>query len=324
MYNIVWEIKFTNEDGQVYSLQTVETIEIESSVDNLADLAFITLPDAVMNQVLSLQDKIKRGSKVVIKAGYDRRMETEFEGYVTDISTNNSSIKISCEDALFVFRKKVSDVELKPTSVAKIAEHLVKQIDPTFKVVCDFDITYEKFVIHQATAYDVLKKLAEETKANIYFNTAKKELHIHPPYIEKGGDVLYSYQHNIETASLEFKKAIDRKVEVTVESVDSSGKVKSFTTGTTGGEKIALKVGAIPESELKRIADAELLKRSADGYEGSLDAWLIPIVKPTYSAKIVDKDYPEKTGKYYVISVKTSISSSGGKRSVQLGVKLSS
>ena len=322
MYNIIWYIKFKNEAGEIYSLQTVDTIEIECSVDNLADVAFITLPDAVMNQILNIEDKIGRGTEVTIKAGYDKKLETEFEGFVTDIQTNNSSIKIVCEDALFLFRKSIKDVELKPTSVTKIAEYIVSQIPGSFKVVCDFDIAYEKFVIHQATGYDVLKKLAEETKANIYFNTAKKELHIHPPYVEKGGDVLYSYQHNIESASLEYKKAIDRKMEVTVESVDKNGKVQSYTTGTTGGDKTTLKVGAVLPSELKRIADAELIKRSADGYEGSFDTWLVPMVKPTYSAKIVDKDYPEKTGKYYVVSVKTTISSSGGKRTVTPGVKL--
>lgn len=321
-FNISWDIRFFT-DGQEYRLETVESISIEATVDNLADTAIITLPDAVMNQVLSLENKIKRGSKVVIKAGYDKNLETEFEGYITDIPTNNSSITINCEDAIFLFRTGIKDEELKPTTVKKIAQRIVDQIDKSFKVVCDFDIAYEKFTIHQATGYDVLKKLQEETKANIYFDTAKKELHIHPPYIEKGGDVIYSMQENVESSSLEYKKAIDRKVEVTVESVDKNGKVSSLTTGTTGGEKITLKVGAIPKSQLKKIADAELLKRSADGYEGSFQAWLIPMVKPTYTAKFIDEDYPDKTGKYYVVSVKTEISESGGKRTIQLGVKLS-
>ena len=165
--------------------------------------------------------------------------------------------------------------------------------------------------------------MAEETKANIYFNTEKKELHIHPPYIEKGGVVLYSMQKNIEKSSLEYKKAIDRKVEVTVERTNLKGKVESITTGTTGGDKITLKVGSVATGDLKKIANAELLRRSADGYEGSIDTWLIPFVKPTYSAKIKDKDYPDKDGTYYVTSVTTTVSDSGAKRTVKLGVKLS-
>lgn len=322
MYNIIWEVKFKTE-GNTYSLQTVASIDIETNVDNLSDTAVITLPEAVMNQVLNIGNEVKRGSEVTIKTGYDNTLETEFVGFVQDIVTNDSSLKIRCEDALFRFRKGVKDVELKPTSLKKIAQQLINEIDSSFKLKCDYDISYEKFVIHQATGYDVLKKLAEETKANIYFNTEKKELHIHPPYLEKGGEVIYSLQKNIENSSLEFKKAIDRKVEVTVEKTNLAGKIESFTTGTTGGEKITLKVGSVSNADLKKIAEAELIRRSADMYEGSIDTWAIPFVQPTYTAKIKDEDYPEKDGKYYVTAVTTSISEGGIKRTVKIGIKVS-
>jgi hypothetical protein len=322
-FNLTWDIWFYNDKG-TFQLRTVKEIEVNSTVDNLVDTATITLPESCMNYPLAIEDKISRGTKVVIKYGYDNANKTEFIGYVKEITTDNSSLKIECEDALFLFKKTVKDVELKPTSVKKIAEYLVKQIDSSFKVVCDeFDLGYEKFVIHQATGYDVLKKLQEETAANIYFNTEKKELHIHPPYIEKGGDVIFSAQKNVRSISLEYKKKIDRKVEVTIESVGKDGKVKSYKTGTTGGESVTKKVGGLSTDSIKKIAEAELLKRSADGYEGSFDCWLIPFVAPTYTAAYFDKDYPTKNGKYYVLSVKTNISSGGGKRTVQLGVKLS-
>ncbi len=321
-FNLTWDIWFYNESGK-YQLRTLKECEVFCSVDNLVDTATITLPEAVLNTVLKVQDKIGRGTKMVIKYGYDYNLVKEFEGYIKEITTDNGSLKIECEDALFLFRVAVKDIQLKPTTVKKIAEYLVSQIDPSFKVVCpEYNLGYEKFVIHQATGYDVLKKLQEETKANIYFDTAKKELHIHPPYIQKGGDVLYSAQKNIRSASLEYKKAIDRKVEITVERTGIDGKVKSFKKGTTGGDSVTLKVGAMSDEAANKVADAELLKRSADGYEGSIDTWLIPFVAPTFTAKYIDEDYLDKTGKYYVISVKTNISASGGKRTVQLGVKL--
>lgn len=322
MFNINWNIKFKTE-GVTYALQTVESIDIEESVDNLSDKAVITLPEAFMNQVFNIGNEVKRGSEVIIKAGYDDDLRTEFVGYVEDVTNKDSSLKINCEDALFLFRKTVKDAVFKPTSLPKLAQILIDQVDASYKLVCDYNITYEKFVIHQATAYDVLKKLAEETKANIYFNTEKKELHIHPPYIEKGGEAIYSMQHNIENSSLDYKKAIDRKVEVTVEKTNLSGKIEKYTTGTTGGDKVTLKVGSVSTADLKKIADAELIRRSADAYEGSIDGWAIPFVKPTYSVKIKDEDYPEKNGKYYCVAVTTSINESGFKRTVKLGVKLS-
>lgn len=318
MFTMDWMVEFDNS----YKLGLIAEIEINCSVDNLVDTATITLPEAVMNTVIDFQSKIKRGSFVSIQLGYNKRLEKEFEGYVQEITTNDNTLKIICEDALFLFRKSVPDVELKPSSLKNIAQYLIDKIDPSFTLSCDYDISYEKFVIHQATGYDVLKKLQEETKANIYFDTINKVLHIHAPYVEIGGVVKYSMQRNIEKSSLEYLRAIDKKVEVTIESTDSKGKVKSITAGTTGGDKITLKVGTMSEADMQKVAAAALKKNSFDGYSGSFDGWLIPFVEPTYSAIIEDTDYPYKTGRYYVIGVKTSFSESGGKRTITPGIKL--
>ena len=321
MYNMDWDIRFNNA-GKKYRLGTIAECTIECSVDNLADTATIVLPEAVFNQVLNIQDKINRGTSLVIKLGYDGNLKTEFVGFIQDITTNDSTLKIVCEDALFLFRVGIKDEELKPTSMKQIAQTIINQIDSSYKVSCDYDISYEKFTIHQATGYDVLKKLQEETKANIYFDTQNKILHIHPPYIEKGGDVKYSMHQNIEKSSLEYKKAIDKKVEVTVESTNIKGKKTSLTRGTTGGDKITLKVGPMTEEAMVKIAEAALTKNNFDGYEGTFDGWLIPFVQPTYSAKIEDLDYPYKTGVYYVIGVKTTFSMSGGIRTITPGIKV--
>lgn len=317
MLKMDWKVKFDN-----YTLGLIAEIEIESSVNNLVDIATIILPEAVMNKVVDFQSKIKRGSFVSIELGYDGDLKTEFEGYVRDITTNDSSLKIVCEDALFLFRKNVKDVELKDTDIKKIAQLLIDQIDPSFTLNCDYIIPYEKFIIHQATGYDVLKKLQEETRANIYFDTKNKTLHIHGQYLEKLGEVKYSMQHNVEKSSLEYITAIDKKVEVTIEGVDLKGKVTSYTTGTTGGENITRKVGTIPQSGIKIMAETEYNNQMSDGYTGSFDAWLVPFVQPTYTAIIQDQDYPYKTGRYYVVSVKTNFSESGGVRTITPGIKL--
>jgi len=76
-------------------------------------------------------------------------------------------------------------------------------------------------------------------------------------------------------------------------------------------------------ASMKKIADNEVLKQSAAGYEGSFDTWLIPFCKPTFSARIKDEDYPEKTAYYYVKSVTTTLSEAGGVRTITPGIKLS-
>jgi len=322
-YDINWNIEFKTK-GKRYKLALMVECDTICSVNNLVDTATIVLPEAVMNTALNLENKVVRGSEVLIQFAYDDdQLETEFIGYVKDIINSDSSLKIVCEDALFLFRKGVTDKEMKPITLKKIAQYLVDEIDPGYKVNCSYEINYEKFTIHQATGYDVLKKIQQETKANIFFNTETKVLHIHPPYVEKGGEVFYSMQKNIENSSLEFKNKLDAKVEITIESTDIKGNVHKVTAGTTGGNKVTLKVGAMDRASMQRIADAELIKNSAAGYEGTFDTWLTPMVKPTYSARIKDEDYPDKTAWYYVVSVNTNISESGIKRTITPGIKLS-
>lgn len=321
-YNLDWEIKFKT-GSKVYNLGMLLECEIEKNVENLADVAVITLPETVLNQALKVKDKIGRGSEVTIKAGYDGNLKTEFIGFVRDITTDGS-LKIHCEDALFLFRKGIKDKMLKPTSVKKIAEYVCSEIGEGYKVVVEGDLAYEKFVIYQANGYDVLMKLQEETHYNIYFDTEKKELHIHPPFIEKkdNGYVIYCMQKNIEKSSLEYKKAIDRKFELTIEKTKKDGTVITEKIGQSGGETKTVKVGTLDAQSIKMRAESEFKEFAVDKYEGSFDAWLIPYCEPTYSAKIVDFDYPEQSGIYYVKSTKVTISSSGGVRTITPGIKL--
>ena len=319
-YNLDWEIKFKT-GSKVYNLGMLLECEIEKNVENLADVAVITLPETVLNQALKVKDKIGRGSEVTIKTGYNGDLKTEFIGFVRDITTDGS-LKIQCEDALFLFRRGIKDKMFKTTSVKQIADYVCSEIGEGYKVICDYDLNYEKFVIHQATGYDVLQKLQEETKANVYFNTEKKELHIHPPFTEKGGYVIYCMQKNIEKSSLEYKKAIDRKFELTIEKTKKDGTVVTEKIGQSGGETKTLKVGSLDAKSVKMRAEAEFKEFASDRYEGSFDTWLIPYCEPTYSAKIVDFDYPEQSAIYYVKATKVNISSSGGVRTITPGIKL--
>lgn len=304
-------------------LLAVYAVNIISSTLNLVDTAVLSMPETVMNKTINYRPLLRVGDYVVIELGYDEDYRTEFEGYVDKMTVEDSLMKVSCIDAIYLFKKDVKSIEFKTTTLKQIAQYLVDQIDPSIKVVCDFEITYEKFVINQATGFDVLKKLAEETKANIYFRSDKKELHIHPAFIEKGGNVTYSMQQNIESSTLTYKHAEDNKVQIVVEGTNMSGKVTRVERGTTGGNTITLKVGSVLESDLAVIADNAYKARNRDQYEGTFVTWLIPFVQSSFSAKIIDEDYPEQTSTHYVETVETSYSENGGSRTITIGVKLS-
>lgn len=323
MYEMKHDIRFNNETGN-YRLKLLNEVSINSSVESLVDTATITLPESVLNTVLDLEKRIFRGTSVSISLGYNDELQHEFSGYVTEVVNRNGSLQIECEDALFLFRKTVADKQFAPAPVKTVLQYLIDQVDSSYRLNMDVDygITYEKFTIYKAEAYDVLKKIQDELKANIYFDTATKILNFYAPYKNEAGVVSYNMFENVESSSLEYKRAINRKVEVVITSTGKDGSIKEIKLGTPGGEQVNMKVGAMSESDMKKIADVVLDQRLADKYEGGITTWLVPYVKPSYRAKIKDKDYPDRNGSYYVNEVNTTFSDGGGKREIKFGIKL--
>lgn len=321
MVTIDWHITIGN-----YRLTLVDSVEIKKSVDVLADVATIILPGQNINKTLDIESKIKRGDSVMIEMGYDGKMATEFKGYLESYSTDDGSIRIYCEDSLWLMRKPVPNTEMKNVTSKDVAAYLVAEVnkvsDVKITLDCDYELKYDKFVINNAMAFEVLKKLQDETKGNIYMKGTT--LHYHPAYIQKFGSVGYDFAINIEKSDLTYKRADERSYQVEVEGIGKDGKRTTVLVGTTGGEKRSIKINGITdEASLKKRGEEELKYLVYDGYEGNITGWYLPVVEPGYSAEIRDEDYEYKTGTYYVTAVTTNMSKRGIVRKIQLGRKLS-
>lgn len=317
MYTLDFEVKI----GEFY-LGMVDSIIIHKSVELLADTCEIVLPAARLNKALEIEEQIKRGDEVSVSIGYKEvGIKEEFKGYLQRISTDGGSIKLFCEDDLFQFRKDLPNEELKKISLSDLLSKVVKGIGKNYKVNCSYTWVYDKFVIRDATGYDVLKKVQEECGADIYLKDGV--LHIHPPGEVVGKERFYDFAVNIEEAELSFKRAEDKKVKVVVKAIMPDGKVKEIEVGSTGGEKVEVKCHASDTASMKARGEAEVKRRTFDGFDGSITTWLIPECNPGDTASIHDGDYTYKDGTYFVRSVTTDFSEGGGKRKVELGYRLS-
>lgn len=317
MYTLDFEVEI----GEFY-LGMVDSITIHKSVELLADTCEIVLPAARLNKALEVEEQIKRGDEVSVSIGYKEvGIKEEFKGYLQRISTDGGSIKLFCEDDLFQFRKDLPNEELKKISLSDLLSKVVKGIGKNYKVNCSYTWVYDKFVIRDATGYDVLKKVQEECGADIYLKDGV--LHIHPPGEVVGKERFYGFAVNIEEAELSFKRAEDKKVKVVVKAIMPDGKVKEIEVGSTGGEKVEVKCHASDTASMKARGEAEVKRRTFDGYDGSITTWLIPECNPGDTASIHDGDYTYKDGTYFVRSVTTEFSEGGGKRKVELGYRLS-
>jgi hypothetical protein len=177
-------------------------------------------------------------------------------------------------------------------------------------------------VFFKATAFDVLKKVQDETKANIYFKG--NTLHIHPQYREISNEkvVAYDFARNIEQSNLKYVLLKDKKISIEVTATLPDGKTKKITYGNTGGEKREITIGTADEASMKNRAKQEYNVFAYDGYEGNFTGWLLPYIEPAYKIRLRDAEYPYKDGDYYVVGVETKFSNAGGARVVTIGKKI--
>lgn len=316
MLQMVWYVKIGK-----YRLGLLDAVKIHRSVDLLADTAEIVLPAVVQNKALDIEGKVKRGDAVVIQLGYDGKPVEEFSGYLQEISVDNGNITLRCEDSLFLFRRPLPDLELKNSTLKELLEHIVRETGLKVEVCCSYEFRYEKFVISGTTGYEVLKKVQEETKANIYMK--ERALQVHPAYEEVFGTAKYDFARNIEKDGLTYKRAEERKFEVEVEGLAKDGRSVKVVVGTAGGDRKSIKVyGVADPGELKKRGQEELKYLTYDGYEGDFTGWLLPYCDAGYVVELRDEEYPQKDGSYYVTAVTTEFSQNGGSRKVQLGRKM--
>ena len=315
MYRLNWDIAIGG-----YKVKTLTEVKITTSVLNLSDTATITMPGQYLNTWRKIEDKVHVGDAVTIKLGYDNNLETEFTGYLKRISRDNNSLVLECEDALWLTNKMVADMEYKSISLKELLTGILAQVDPKMTVECDYDFTYEKMVVFKSTALDVLKKVHEDTKANIWFEG--KTLHVHPVYQQAKGDkpVIYDTEVNVQSNELKWKDQTDRKILIEVAYTNAKGEISKQQFGVGGGEKVTRFVKANNEGDLKKAAENEYNLWNYSGYEGSLTGWLVPVVRAGGSVRLRDKERPE--GVYYVTGVEIEFGRNGAKRKVTLGRKL--
>ncbi|WP_155297348.1 hypothetical protein [Spirosoma aerolatum] len=309
-------------------LKGLESVTVESSVDLISDTCQITLPGMVYNKAFAIEDSIKRGDVVTVRLGYDGNLHTEFTGYLKSIHPN-APMLLECEDSAYLLRKQIADKQFKKVTVPDILKYVLTQINPQLtadqqlKLVTDLSgYQYDKFTIVRSNGYEVLERIKSDFGPAIYCRG--HELHCHLTYTEKRGNVTYDFARNVEESDgLEYVKAEDVKVKIKAIGRSKKGTKVEVEVGDPKGDLRTIQLPTVSDKVVLEKRAKELLKTlSYDGYKGAIKGWLIPVCEIGYSAKVVDVDYPDRAGTYYVNGVKTEFSENGGRRTVSLGIKV--
>lgn len=317
MYNMVYEIQIGK-----FKVANLLSFEIRKSANRLSDTATIKMAGMVYGAALEIESKIKRGDKVVIKAGYNDVLEKEFSGYVSSITTDNT-ISIECEDSMFLMKKEVKSKQYKKQKATEIIQDIIFQIGG-FTLVKGKGVErvlFDKFTASNYTAYDVLKKIKETNRLHIFVKGT--ELHVHLKFTYKTNVVKYDFSKNVEKSNLSYVKEEDKKVLVEVIGIDRNHKKTTVIVGDKGGDKIQInRYNVSNEDALRVIGEEEIKDHRFTGFQGDITTWLIPYVTYGDSANIYDEDYPSREGRYYVEAVDVFFNQNGGSRKVTLGIKV--
>jgi hypothetical protein len=326
------------EIGDKYVLRGVEGIDIKKSVLQFIDTAKVKLPLSVvmrnndMLERIKITDKIKEGDKITIAFGYSGKNNVEFEGYIRRINFTQP-LELECEDELYLLRKVFFKKSFKRVSLKELLQFVLDGLEDASGLRLNLyeklpEMFFSNFTMREASGISVLQELKDKYGIVTFLTVVngEKTLYAGLAYGLQKEVVKHVIDRNVISASsLKYERAEDdKKYKVKVTVFKRNGTSESFDFGDKDGELRTLhRVGEYTKAELEQFANAEMEKLKREGYKGSYETFLFPNCEPGMRADIENRQFPERKGRYYVSSVTTTFNTSGGRRKIEAGLKLS-
>lgn len=325
MYTL--DLKITIDNKYVFT--SIQDVNIEKSIDTIGSKAVLRLPSSCR---LRTNDKLqtnssqtailfKRGMSLVIELGYNNIFNTEFSGFISSVGAGTPA-EIECEGFEFKLREKLEPKTFQNTTVKEIVNYCAKGLSVNSDIP---DVAVESFVIKAgATALQVLNKIKEYYLLTINVNNSNLFVGLREQ--QNLGEVKYSLNgidnNVISDKNLKFRTEEEKKFKVKAIVISKDNKKKEYEFGDADGEQRTFHFYD-DKTDPSKLVQEELKKVKYTGFEGKFESFLFPFAQPGMIANMVDNIYTERTGKYYIPSVKTTFGRSGARREVQLGYKVS-
>lgn len=303
-----------------YLFDFANEIEVNQSWKDMTQTCVIKMPRKTLTKSgKKIQDVFKSGDKVLIKLGYDDNLQKRFEGYLNTVKAT-IPVQLHCEDEMWILKQKsVKPYSWKEASVDDVLKYLEIQNYTTFG-----DILLGPFQIdiNIKSVVGVFNKIKKEYGINFFFRD--KVLVVGKPYDSVSKKVhQFTIQKSIIENTLEYKSADDIKVKVRAISTLDSGQKIEVVVGDEDGEVHTLNYYNITSSaNLREKATQELELLKYTGYRGTIKVFGEPHVKHGDVVKLLDTEYPERNGSFFVDRVTTTLSS-GIRQNIELGKRAS-
>lgn len=309
------------------TFRRVAEVTIEKSLKTIGAKATIRIPASARLErqgefitEVETAKRFNRGDAVFIYAGYNGAKRLEFEGYVSRV-TPGTPIEIECEDALFLLRRRNLLQSFRSVPLRGLLEYILQGtgIALTRNVP---QITFEPFYLKNVSAATALQKLKEEYGLTMRF-TSINELWVGLAADNDGIEVKYRFGVNVIDHDLKWRDEEDVLLKIKAVHIRPDNTRIEQEVGDADGEQRTLFFYNLPTgSDLAKVAREQMKKYKFAGYEGGMNTFLLPNAEPGNVAVLEDEQYSERTGKYIIDKVTTSISTSGCRRKIDLGLKV--
>lgn len=316
------------------NLNFVNEVETRATWKEMTATATIKIPKKVLVKgrdlaTNNIADIIKAGDKVVIKLGYSNTgsIKTHFMGYVAYGVRPSIPLEIPCEDEMYVLKR--TRVKQKVFSSAKLSD-LIKYIAPNHEFdVLDTELSsnYSCLDYSVGTAAQALKKVERVFGLKSFFrlvpdNTkpegVKPVLIVGRPYSSKDlaleKPVVYELRKNTKGDTLRYRFPEDNPIQIKGIVKVPNGKDLKYEYPpdlVDGSVQTRTFYGISLETLIKRVKSLAQVV-NAEKYEGDITGFGVPFVRHGMVARIIDSFYEKRNALYFIDSVTTRASVSGG------------
>lgn len=301
----------------------------KTDVNSFTDTCTIELPritylKTTKNSTQDQQDAnekkeylFKENDKVSVMLGYDGNVTKRFEGFIKRINMA-MPVQLECEGYSYLLYDIIFSKSYATTTVKALLTDLTKGTDIILSSEMP-NIPLKNVRFKNATGIQVLEWLQKECKLAVYFNF--NELYAGTVFGKTQATVDFQLGWNTVKEDDFKKRQVDKKVKIVINEKNDKGEVKKTKSNLekySNEKTVKIKAG-IPSDLLKQIANRLQTKSNYKGYEGSITAFLEPMANKGMVANIIDKQYTDRTGRYFIESVSGEYGTSGGRQTIQLG-----
>lgn len=309
--------------------------ETSSSWKKFTDTAKLSIPIKVKKDnktiFIGSENLFKKGDFATISVGFFPNIEKIYEGYLTKI-TPKDVVEMEFEDPSWILKQTNLTVSYKNITLENLLnnclQEAIKKASPNIKEalkkikIKTVGATFPAFRLTNVNIIQVLDELKSTYSLTSFFRN--QTLFVGLAYNADGKKHKFEFQKNIlDGDTLEYKKEDDVRIKVKVTSMLENNKKIEVEVGDSDGEQRSIFVYNVTnEAELKKIGEREKERLKYEGFFGTFDTFIEPIVKHGDEIEIIDPKHPERNGTYYAEAVVQRFGTGGYFQTITLGVKI--